>query len=329
MIDVAVVGGGPAGSAAAVACARAGFDTVLFERGAQPETVSDGSEDPEESVGPDVVSLLQALGIDCAACGTPFAGIAVEKRISVFGGIPPIGGFHLRRSWLDPALRAAASHAGATIRTEVEVLGLEQAAGPFRLFTSAGTICARHLVDATGRRLWLTRRLKLSRRRLSPALIAWRDIVCSTDARTGAFGRFRPHAEGWTWLAQVSPRRTVRIQLRRARHTLGSADIPVGGSAPTAHVSTWLGGRRLAGSGWWIVGDAAASLDPAAGWGIAFAIRSGLAAGSAAAASVLNATAQPIIAARYHDALFREFEGRAAALAHQYRQLGIGVLDQP
>ena len=86
-------------------------------------------------------------------------------------------------------------------------------------------------------------------------------------------------------------------------------------------------GRRLAGPGWWIAGDAAAAFDPASGSGIAFALRSGLAAGRAAAASAATPALSPLIAARYHDALSREGESQAAALAHHYRRLGIRILE--
>jgi flavin-dependent dehydrogenase len=83
----------------------------------------------------------------------------------------------------------------------------------------------------------------------------------------------------------------------------------------------------MAGPGWFIAGDAAAALDPAAGTGIAFALNSGLAAGQAAVANAANGTSGPVVAARYDDALVGDFTTRAAELAGRYSELGISVLD--
>ena len=63
----------------------------------------------------------------------------------------------------------------------------------------------------------------------------------------------------------------------------------------------------------------AAALDPAWGSGIAFALRSGLLAGRAAARSIADPALAPVLAARYHDALAREAGSAAAALGSQYR----------
>jgi flavin-dependent dehydrogenase len=318
VIDLAVIGGGPAGSATAIAAARAGLETVLFEARTAKGRAAGDLDDAEESVGPDCVALLQSLGVDCALSGTPFAGIATGQEIAVFGGARTVAGLHLRRSWLDGALRGAAVGVGAELRMGVEVLGLTSGCDPpFRFATTAGPVSARRLIDATGRALWLTRRLTLNRRRLSPPLIAWRDIIASEQARTGAFARFTPHADGWTWLAEVSANRIIRIRLLPAR---GTPALP---REATAHAASWHIVRQLAGGGWFIAGEAAAALDPAAGSGIAFALRSGLAAGGAAAASLAESGIAPVIAAQYHDALSREAESGAAALAHYYRRLGI------
>lgn len=55
--DVVIVGGGPAGSAAAIACAGTGLNVVLVERAAFPR------EAPGETLHPGVESLLERLGV--------------------------------------------------------------------------------------------------------------------------------------------------------------------------------------------------------------------------------------------------------------------------
>ena len=55
--DVVVVGGGPAGSAAAIACATRGLSVVMCER--EPP----GRDRPGETLHPGIEPLLQQLGI--------------------------------------------------------------------------------------------------------------------------------------------------------------------------------------------------------------------------------------------------------------------------
>jgi flavin-dependent dehydrogenase len=328
VIDVAIIGGGPAGSAAAIACARAGLGAVVFERrGPADEAGDKDSTEPEESIGPDCVALLAELGIDCLRMSTPFAGVAVGNHLAVFGDVVPVAGFHLRRSRLDRELRTAATRSGATVRLGVGAGGLESYGGMgFLLQSSIGPIAARQLIDASGRRSWLARRLGLQRNRRSPPLLAWRDVLTSPDAVTGAVARFTPRPDGWTWLADVSPGRVVRTRLA-ATGSAARLGRAARSAAASTHAATWRVTRQLAGKNWFIAGEAAAALDPATGSGVSFALRSGLAAGRAAAAAATEPCQCSLIAALYDNALLSDFESAAATLAHHYRRLGIRILD--
>ena len=317
MIDVAVVGGGPAGAAAAATCARAGARVVLLQ---QRSAVNPA----EESIGADVVALLRQFARIGISEGTPFAGVMTGTRVAVFGGVNPLAGFHVRRAWLDPVLREAAGNAGADIRLGVEAIRPEQgAAGHLRLITSAGPIMASVVIDASGRRAWLARHFNLPRLRRSPPLIAWRDIV-PHGGQAGILARFTPHADGWSWTADTIDGRTIRVRLLAARHE-GTSQRPLSPTA-TAHAASWQRIARLAGNGWFIAGDAAAALDPAYGAGIGFALRSGMGAASAAIACLNDPATAPVIAARYHGAVTDTFEAAVAVLTESYARLGIRVL---
>ncbi len=319
MIDVAVIGGGPAGASAAIACARAGLRAVVFER----EQADDESGGPAESVGPDCVALLQDLGVLNGVLAVPFAGVMVGRSVTMFGSAAGrFAGMHIARRSLDEALRRVAVREGVQLRSGVEVRGLE-ADGTFHLRTSAGPAVARMVIDASGRRACLAHQLALGRRRLSPPLIAWRDTITTPQACTGAFARFIPCADGWTWLAETEARSVVRVRLAAARGR--ATKLPPGAMA---HGVTWYLVQRLAGPGWFIAGDAASALDPAAGSGIVTALRTGLAAGAAAIAASAEPVRAPFVAARYHDAVSRAAENCAAVLASSYRRLGITALGQ-
>src|SRR5262249_29403044 len=110
--DVTVVGGGPAGAAAAIQCRRVGLTVAIIERDAVSRVR------PGESLPPGVEPLLRQLGI--GELDWPrFDGYQVEdgasSRFRSFGG--DVGGawrgFHAWRKDFDSQLLHAATRAGA------------------------------------------------------------------------------------------------------------------------------------------------------------------------------------------------------------------------
>src|SRR5277367_4267436 len=85
--DVAVIGGGPAGSAAAIGCASRGLRVVLLER----ERFT--RERPGETLHPGIEPLMAQLGLAdrlAGVTGARHAGIWIEwggpRRFEPFGG---------------------------------------------------------------------------------------------------------------------------------------------------------------------------------------------------------------------------------------------------
>jgi flavin-dependent dehydrogenase len=114
-VPVLIVGGGPAGSAAAIALGRGGVGAELIERRADPhDSVCGGF------LGWDAIAALKRLGVDPAALGAPpiHRLRLVGRRGAVLCDLPrPAAG--LSRRCLDEALLAAAAQAGATVRRGV------------------------------------------------------------------------------------------------------------------------------------------------------------------------------------------------------------------
>jgi flavin-dependent dehydrogenase len=107
-----IVGGGPAGSAAAIALARAGARPRLIERTSEPHDVVCGA-----FVGWDALAALGKLGIDPAALGAhPIERLRlVADHILAESPLPrPAAG--LSRRCLDETLLAAARDAGADVQ---------------------------------------------------------------------------------------------------------------------------------------------------------------------------------------------------------------------
>ncbi len=114
--DVLIVGGGPAGSAVAIGLARAGHRVTIAEK--RP----DRHKACGDSLNPRTIAELARIDVDPAALGAhPVEGLrmshggrSVDVRWPTHPELPRRG-YVLRRSTLDPALRAVATAAGAQL----------------------------------------------------------------------------------------------------------------------------------------------------------------------------------------------------------------------
>jgi len=143
--DVAICGGGPAGLAAAVHAARAGFSTLVLERtpGAPDKACGEGLM-PR---GLEAVERLSVLDAVPAGDRMPFRGIRYvqEDGSSVEARFRAGSGLGIRRTALSEAVQRKAREAGAEIRT-TGVRGLSGG----RLDTDDGPVEARLIVAADG-----------------------------------------------------------------------------------------------------------------------------------------------------------------------------------
>jgi len=143
--DVAICGGGPAGLAAAVHAARAGFSTVVLER--TPGVPDKACGEGLMPRGLEALERLSVLGEVADDQCTPFRGIRYvqEDGSSVEGRFRAGSGLGVRRTALSQALQRRAREAGAEIRNA----GVRSVSGG-RLDTDAGTVEARLVVAADG-----------------------------------------------------------------------------------------------------------------------------------------------------------------------------------
>jgi flavin-dependent dehydrogenase len=141
--EVFVIGGGPAGLAAAIAAARKGFSV----------TVADGSEPPidkpcGEGMMPETQRALGDLGVELAGgIGWNFRGIRLlEGQREVAAPFPQGEGIGIRRPILHGILIAAAKKCGARLLWKTPVVGIE--ARGVRL--ANGVVPTRWIVGADG-----------------------------------------------------------------------------------------------------------------------------------------------------------------------------------
>jgi menaquinone-9 beta-reductase len=110
--DVLVVGGGPAGLAAAIAARRKGFSVAVVDAAIPPIDKACG-----EGLMPDALKALAQLGVEIpAGVGIPFRGIRfLGEDVSVAADFPRGSGLALRRTALHQILVDAATHAGVEL----------------------------------------------------------------------------------------------------------------------------------------------------------------------------------------------------------------------
>jgi flavin-dependent dehydrogenase len=158
--DVAIVGGGPAGSACAIVCAEAGLRTLLLERAVFPREKVCG-----DCLNPSCWPILERLGVADRILAQPhsrfseivFSG-ARGTSISCALTDSPRGEIAIPRSVLDKILLDRARESGVDVREGVAVTAL---APGWEITTPDEIFRARTLVAADGRNSSIARLLGL------------------------------------------------------------------------------------------------------------------------------------------------------------------------
>src|SRR5580704_17290775 len=209
--DLVIVGGGPAGAAAAIAARSYALRVVMLERAAA------AGMRPGEAAHPGIEPLLIRLGVMGAVWKAGF--LRYEGHWVAWGGEPlrfvPFGqdergpwkGFQLWRPDFDAILLDGADRAGALIvRPCGELHPIVRGNRVAGVETKAGTWRCVFVIDASGRQRWLARVLNLQTERHGPPQVAWFGYAegpCPfADQRNPMIAS---DAGGWTWMARVRP----------------------------------------------------------------------------------------------------------------------------
>ncbi len=280
---LAIIGGGPAGSSAAIAAARLGASVVLLEARSFPRHKVCG-----EFVSPEALDVLASLLQNLPAGRALLDGAPPIDRTRLFLGTrtieapvsPPA--LSITRYDLDAQLWMAAQDAGVVTRTDCEVTAAE-GGGPFRLITSSGNVSAKALIIAAGR--WS----QFTPDRTIPAGPRWIGMKChfrelspspATDLyffENGYCGVQPVATDVINACAMVRSDRATSLPEVLALHAK-LAERAAGWKPVTQPVSTapliYRSPQPVRGSVLF-AGDAAAFIDPFVGDGISIALRSG------------------------------------------------------
>jgi flavin-dependent dehydrogenase len=128
-----IIGGGPAGSAAAIRLARAGHTPLLIERSAAPADKVCG-----DFLGVDALRLLHDLGVDAFRLGAaPIERLRLIHRGRMTEVALPFAAAGLSRRVLDRALLDRAADEGASVRTGQAVRRIARAGDAWQVETGA------------------------------------------------------------------------------------------------------------------------------------------------------------------------------------------------
>lgn len=269
MIDLLVVGGGPAGLATAIHATRSGLRTVVLEQRQAPIDKACG-----EGLMPSAVAGLGELGV--IPDGHPFRGIRyVDPRTSACAEFRNGTGLGVRRTELHLELMRRAEELGVPIvARRVDRVDQDE-----RSVRAAG-LTARYLAAADGLHSPIRRQLGLDRETRAPRryglrrhyrLRPWSDFVeVHWAARSEAY--VTPVGSDLVGVAILTAdRRPYDDQLTDFPELcgrLGAAVTPARGAGPLRQRVT----RRVAGRVM-LVGDAAGYVDALTGEGISVSLR--------------------------------------------------------
>lgn len=303
--DVAIIGGGPAGSTAATLLARAGRRVIVLEREKFPRFHIG------ESLLPFSMKAFSRLGLHekflragfiekfggemCGACSDEGVKFYFEDGFRS----QTDRSYQVRRAEFDKLLLDHARENGAEVREETAVGNVEFASDGATLSASSGDIRARYVIDASGRNSLLANKFKLkqSYKHLQKiSIFAHYENVEREPGRDGTLTRMVRGIDRWFWMIPLTPTRmsigvvldsaaykTARLTpedfLERAlaEQPLIASRMAVAERVSPVHVAADFSYRSnpMTGQRWMLAGDAAGFIDPVFSSGVFLAILAG------------------------------------------------------
>ncbi|MFT5999867.1 MAG: 2-polyprenyl-6-methoxyphenol hydroxylase-like FAD-dependent oxidoreductase [Neolewinella sp.] len=304
--NILIIGAGPAGSAAAVFLAQAGFGATVVDR-ENVDAAGINVFKVGESLPPAAKILLDQLGIWASfqAAGhlkcynNKSYWYSAQATFTDFITQPPGYGWHLDRVAFERQLVGRAREAGTRLlpNTKLKTAGFDGRVWTVTLELADGQTQAANydfIIDASGRNSWLARRLGAERmiedRQL--ALVTW---LHTAKPMTEASSLIETTPTGWWYSANIPGDRMATAFLCKADKAQRALwQTPEGwqnllGAAPHTErrikegEGTWLTPAtfiaadsgilsQTCGPGWIAVGDAAMTYDPVASHGILMAL---------------------------------------------------------
>ncbi len=306
--EVAIIGGGPAGTATAIALKNLGIDHIFLAEAGNYRKPKIG-----ESIPPDSKKLLQQLGVfqafieqghdPCLGSYSSWGSQQLGHNDNLFN--PHGSGWHLDRCKFDKFLAEQCRLQGIVCREGVRCTDIGEVPGnrfPYQLaFDGHDVIRSRFIVDATGQNATIARKFG--------GHVEHQDRMLSIAAYFNCTGQGQNQLtlleaveQGWWYCAKLPDNRMVvslttdveiaqEMDLRQLNpwfkllQSTRYVSKRVNGLAMLKSLNIWKTPSAIldppAGSGWLAVGDAASCYDPISSQGIYKAMNHGLKAAGA------------------------------------------------
>jgi menaquinone-9 beta-reductase len=299
--DVFVVGGGPAGLAAAIAARARGLRVIVADGAKPPITKACG-----EGLLPDALKALDELGVELRVTdGWAFRGLQFEdERASVSACFPGALGLGIRREILHQRMIERSRDCGVDLLWNTPVTGLWEQG----VVAGGNKIRARWVIGADGSRSrvrkWSGLESLAPQRsrfafRVHYRLAPWSDF---TEVHWGkeAQAYVTAVAEGEVCVVLISNRSDIRFHemLAKFPKLVNRLKGAVQSSSERGAVTGMFGLKHVHRGSVALVGDASGSVDAITGEGLSLSFRQAIALADALAACDLN---------RYHAAHQRLF----------------------
>jgi geranylgeranyl reductase family protein len=314
VVDVAIVGAGPAGSACAAFCAAAGLRTVIIEREQFPREKVCG-----DCINPACWAVLDRLEMTERVRGLPHGQLDAVEFIAIGGTNVSLDLPHgdraeiaVKRSLFDQVLLDRARELGANLRDRTVVSAVEKERwGDWRIDVVHDTIRARALVAADGRNSTVARLCNLLPRPARERVALQSHVPLPAEFGNRVVLQFLP--DGYSGQAPVNDTE-LNVCLVGRPHSIDRLKSWATDRFALSPNHSWRTITPLTRApiapvrdNLFFIGDAARVVEPFTGEGIYYALRSGELA-AAAIARMLGGSAR--------GAVLREF---AAAHAGMYR----------
>jgi flavin-dependent dehydrogenase len=304
-VDVAIIGGGPAGSSAGTLLAQAGRRVVIFDREKFPRFRVG------ESMLPTSLNTLERMGvkpkIDAGGFLIKHGGEIVSacgKRVRFYfrngRNAKRATAYQVLRSEFDKILLDHAASSGCDVREQTAVDSFEVDEDQVTLYPRGKPpVRAKYVIDCSGRNCFIGNRYQL--RQPYPNLhkfsvFAYYDDVMRNDGPDGTLTRMVRAKDCWFWMIPLQGRTSsigVVMDTEKFRKLNKTPEEALANCiAEQPMVNEWMGAAKrvtpvyatgdfsyrnskLTGDRWLLAGDAAGFVDPVFSSGVYLALLSG------------------------------------------------------
>jgi flavin-dependent dehydrogenase len=340
-LDVAIIGGGPAGSSAGTLLAQAGRSVVIFDKEKFPRFRVG------ESMLPTSLTTLERMGvmpkIDAGGFLIKHGGEIVSacgRRVRFYfrngRNAKRATAYQVLRSEFDKILLDHAATCGCEVREQTPIVSFEIDGEGVTLHPGNGNepVRSRYVIDCSGRNCLIGTRYKLRQpfpnlRKFS--VFAYYDDVGRCDGPDGTLTRMVRAKDCWFWMIPLQGRTTsigVVMDAEKFRELNKTPEQALADCiSEQPMVNEWMGSAKrvtevyatgdfsyrnskLTGARWLLAGDAAGFVDPVFSSGVYLALLSG-----ELAADALN---QVLDLRQMRPKAFRYYERRIGRVLNVY-----------